>query len=92
MRSGHPDAQGECRLKYPAAGPLKSIQLEYQYAAGYGCGPPPDHTCDDPPAMELWAQTATGAEAGGPFYTNAKMDLKSGYAPTMFQDTVRFCF
>jgi hypothetical protein len=81
MRSGSPNSQGECRLKYPASGPVKSVQLEYRYAAGYGCGPPPDHTCENPPTMELWAQTEAGVNAGGPMYTNPKMDAKSGYAP-----------
>lgn len=81
MRSGSPNTQGECRLKYPASGPVKSVQLEYRYAAGYGCGPPPDHTCENPPTMELWAQTEAGVNAGGPMYTNPKMDVKSGYAP-----------
>ena len=78
IRSGSPNNQGECRLKYPASGPIRSVQLEYRYASGYGCGPPPEHTCDNPPTMELWAQTDTGANAGGPIYNNPKMDLKSG--------------
>ena len=78
IRSGSPNTQGECRLKYPASGPVKSVQLEYRYAAGYGCGAPPDHTCENPPTMELWAQTDAGVNAGGPIYTNPKMDIKSG--------------
>jgi hypothetical protein len=82
MRSGSPNNQGECRLKYPASAPLKHVQLSYRYASGFGCGPPPDHTCENPPVMELWAQTATGVDAGGPIYTNAKMDLKSGALPS----------
>ena len=36
--------------------------------------------CDNPPTFEVWSQTATGVDAGGPLYTSKALDEKSGDA------------